>query len=82
MGSVSDKPGEGFTKVFLLWENVTKANEMLSSFCWMLQRNVPDVDYKQASQAKHFLCSMVTKKGLALCFQSNLNFADLYMRNV
>lgn len=57
MGSVSDEHGERFHQDISLMEKRYKGKwsaPMLADFCWMLQRDDPDVAYKRASRAKHF----------------------------
>jgi hypothetical protein len=57
MGSVSDEHGERFHQDISVMEKRYKGKwspAMLADFCWMLQRDVPDVAYKRASRAKHF----------------------------
>lgn len=57
MGSVSDEHGERFHQDISVMEKRYKGKwsaAMLADFCWMLQRDAPDVAYKRASRAKHF----------------------------
>ena len=57
MGSVSDEHGERFHQDVSVVEKRYKGKwspAMLADFCWMLQRDAPDVAYKRASRAKHF----------------------------
>ena len=57
MGSVSDEHGERFHQDISVMEKRYKGKwsaAMLADFCWMLQRDAPDVVYKRASRAKHF----------------------------
>ena len=57
MGSVSDEHGERFHQDISVMEkryNGKWSAAMLADFCWMLQRDAPNVAYKRASRAKYF----------------------------
>ena len=57
MGCVSDEHGERFHQDIVIMEKRYKGKwspAMLADFCWMLQRDVPEVPYKRKSVAKHF----------------------------
>jgi len=57
MGNVSDEHGERFHQDIAIMEKRYKgklSSAMLADYCWMLQRDAPDVCYKRASSSKHF----------------------------
>lgn len=57
MGSVSDEHGERFHQDVAVMEKRYKGKwspSMLADYCWMLQRDAPDVPYKRKSNTKHF----------------------------
>ena len=57
MSRVSDEHGEGFHQDISIMKKRYKGKrppKMLRDVCWMLKRNVPDVDYNRGSRVKHF----------------------------
>jgi hypothetical protein len=57
MGRVSDEHGERFHQDVAVMEKRYKGKwspAMLADFCWMLQRDAPEVPYKRRSHTNHF----------------------------
>lgn len=57
LGAVSDEQGERFHQDISTMEKRYQGNwnpSMLADYCWTLQRDASDVEYKRKSTAKHF----------------------------
>lgn len=57
LGAVSDEHGERFHQDIATMEKRYQGNwnpSMLADYCWTLQRDAPDIEYKRKSGAKHF----------------------------